>query len=157
YESLEGMRVRLDVGTADSGGTDKFGELFLRPGTTRERVFRNAAFPVGPPDLLNLGQDAGSGDVDPTNPSHNPASQPRANAAPFRPVTDAAAPFAFAFSEHQIIPQPGAAPSVHDGPISYPPSVPLQPEDTLRVANFNMENLFAAGMVDDGHTFTQDE
>ena len=49
YETLEGMRVRLAVGTADSGGTDKFGELFLRPGATRERVFRNAAFPVGPP------------------------------------------------------------------------------------------------------------
>jgi predicted extracellular nuclease len=157
YETLEGMRVRLAVGTADSGGTDKFGELFLRPGTTRERVFRNAAFPVGPPDLLNLGQDAGSRDVDPTNPSHTPSSTTRVNADLFDSVTDAVGPFGFAFSEYQIIPQPGAAPHVHRGPIRYPPSVPRQPRDTLRVANFNMENLFAAGMVDDGHTFTQRE
>jgi predicted extracellular nuclease len=157
YESLEGMRVRLAVGTADSGGTDKFGELFLRPGTTRERVFRTAAFPVGPPDLLNLGQDAGSRDVDPTNPSHNPASTTRVNADLFDSVTDAVGPFGFAFSEYQIIPQPGAAPRVHRGPTHYPPFVPHQPRNTLRVANFNMENLFAAGMVDDGHTFTQRE
>ena len=33
YETLEGMRVRLDVGTANSGGTNKFGELFITPGT----------------------------------------------------------------------------------------------------------------------------
>ena len=151
------MRVRLAVGTADSGGTDKFGELFLRPGTTRERVFRNAAFPVGPPDLLNLGQDAGSRDVDPTNPSHTPSSTTRVNADLFDSVTDAIGPFGFAFSEYQIIPQPGAAPRVHRGPTRYPPFVPHQPRDTLRVANFNMENLFAAGMVDDGHTFTQRE
>ena len=45
------MRVRLAVGTADSGGTNKFGELFLRPGTTRQRVFRVASLPVGPADL----------------------------------------------------------------------------------------------------------
>jgi hypothetical protein len=157
YESLEGMRVRLAVGTADSGGTDKFGELFLRPGTTRERVFRNAAFPVGPPDLLNLGQDAGSRDVDPTNPSHTPASTTRVNADLFDSVTDAVGPFGFAFSEYQIIPQPGAAPRVHQGLTQYPPFVPHQPRGTLRVANFNMENLFGAGMVDDGHTFTQRE
>jgi predicted extracellular nuclease len=151
------MRVRLAVGTADSGGTDKFGELFLRPGTTRERVFRIAGFPVGPPDLLNLGQDAGSRDVDPTNPSHNPASTTRVNADLFDSVTDAVGPFGFAFSEYQIIPQPGAAPRVHQGPTHYPPFVPHQPRNTLRVANFNMENLFAAGMVDDGHAFTQRE
>jgi predicted extracellular nuclease len=157
YETLEGMRVRLTVGTADSGGTDKFGELFLRPGTTRERVFRNPVFPVGPPDLLNLGQDAGSRDVDPTNPSHTPASTTRVDADLFDSVTDAVGPFGFAFSEYQIIPQPGAAPRVHHGPIRYPPFVPHQPKHTLRVANFNMENLFAAGMVDDGHTFTRAE
>jgi uncharacterized protein len=157
YESLEGMRVRLAVGTADSGGTDKFGELFLRPGTTRQRVFRNPAFPVGPPDLLNAGQDAGSADVDPTNPSHTPSSTTRVNADLFDTVSDLVGPFGFAFSEYQVIPQPGAPPQVQRGPIDYPPFVPRQPEHTLRVANFNMENLFAAGMVDDGHTFTREE
>ena len=29
------MRVRLAIGTANSGGTNKFGELFLAPGTRR--------------------------------------------------------------------------------------------------------------------------
>ncbi len=157
YETLEGMRVRLAVGTADSGGTDKLGELFVRPGTTRQRVFRTAAFPVGPPDLLNIGQDAGSLDVDPTNPSHTPASTTRVNADLFDGVTDAVGPLGFAFSEYLIVPQAGAAPKVHRGPIHYPPFVPSQPRHTLRVANFNMENLFAAGMVDDGHTFTRRE
>jgi uncharacterized protein len=157
YETLEGMRVRLAVGTADSGGTDKFGELFLMPGTTRQRVFRNTAFPVGPPALINVGQDAGSRDVDPTNPSHTPSSTTRVNADLFDTVTDVVGPMGFAFSEYLIVPQPGAAPKVHDGPTRYPPFVPRQPRHTLRVANFNMENLFAAGMVDDGHTFTQRE
>ena len=46
---------------------------------------------------------------------------------------------------------------MHRGPTRYPPFVPRQPRHTLRVANFNMENLFAAGMTDDGHTFTQAE
>jgi uncharacterized protein len=157
YETLEGMRVHLDVGTADSGGTDKFGELFLMPGTTRQRVFRTAGFPVGPPALINVGQDAGSRDVDPTNPSQTPASTTRVNADLFDTVTDVTGPMGFAFSEYLIVPQPGDAPKVHRGPTRYPPFVPRQPRHTLRVANFNMENLFAAGMVDDGHTFTQRE
>ena len=66
-------------------------------------------------------------------------------------------PLGFSFSEYQIVPQPGAAPKVHKGPIHYPPFVPRPPRHSLRVANFNMENLFAAGMTDDGHTFTQAE
>ena len=127
YESLEGMRVRLAVGTADSGGTNKFGELFLRPGTTRERVFRVAAFPVGPPDLIKTAQDAGSKDVDPTNPSHNPDSTTRVNGDLFDSVTDLVGPMGFTFSEYQVSPQRGAAPRVHKGPIHYPPLVPARP------------------------------
>jgi hypothetical protein len=113
--------------------------------------------PAGPPDLLKAAQDAGSQDVDPTNPSHNPASTTRVNTDLFDSVTNLVGPFGFSFSEYQIVPQPGAAPIVHRGPTRYPPQVPHQPHNTLRVANFNMENLFAAGMVDDGHTFTHDE
>lgn len=156
YESLEGMRVRLDVGTADSGGTDKFGELFLRPGPDRDRVFRDPA-QTGPPELLDLGQDAGSADVDPTNPSATPASSTRVDADLFDRVHDVVGPLGFAFSQYQIQPQPGAMPTIEKGPIEYPPAVPDAAPHTLRVANFNVENLFAAGMVDDGHTFTQDE
>jgi uncharacterized protein len=157
YESLEGMRVRLAVGTADSGGTNKFGELFLRPGTTRERVFRVASLPVGPADLIKATQDAGSRDVDPTNPSRNPDSRTRVNADLFDSVTDLVGPMGFTFLEYQVTPQPGEAPHVHRGPTRYPPFVPSQPRHTLRLANFNVENLFAAGMTDDGHTFTRAE
>jgi predicted extracellular nuclease len=157
YETLEGMRVRLAVGTADSGGTNKFGELFLRPGTTRERVFRVASLPVGPADLIKSAQDAGSRDVDPTNPSRNPDSRTRVNADLFDSVSDLVGPMGFTFLEYQVTPQPGEGPHVHRGPTRYPPFVPSQPRRTLRVANFNMENLFAAGMTDDGHTFTQPE
>ena len=157
YETLEGMRVRFAVGTADSGGTNKFGELFLRPGSTRERVFRVGSLPVGPADLIKATQDAGSRDVDPTNPSRNPDSSTRVNADLFDSVSDLVGPMGFTFTEYQITPQPGEAPHVHRGPTRYPPFVARQPRHTLRVANFNMENLFAAGMTDDGHTFTQAE
>ena len=43
------------------------------------------------------------------------------------------------------------------GPTAYPPEAPRAKKGTLRVANFNMENLFGVGMVDDGHTFTAEE
>ena len=102
-------------------------------------------------------QDAGSRDVDPTNPSRNPDSRTRVNADLFDSVTDLVGPMGFTFLEYQVTPQPGEAPHVHRGPTRYPPFVPSQPRHTLRVANFNMENLFAAGMTDDGHTFTRAE
>src|SRR5262249_35002253 len=155
YETLEGMRVTLPIGTANSGGTDKFGELYLEPGKTRRRVLRDPSLPVGPPDLLNLSQDAGSEDVDPTNPSHNPASTTRVNADLFARVANATGPLGFAFSEYQIVPQQGMLPAIADpSTISYPPDAPT---GGFRIAQFNMENLFGVGMVDDGHTFTQDE
>jgi predicted extracellular nuclease len=160
YETLEGMRVALPSGTANSGGTDKFGELFLQPGAARKRIFRDASQPVGPPDLLSLGQDAGSADVDPTNPSATPSSTTRVKADLFDKVTGAVGPLGFAFSEYQLQPQPagfGGAPrpTVTKGPISYPPEAPTAAPGSIRIANFNMENLFGVGMVDDGHTFTQ--
>jgi predicted extracellular nuclease len=157
YETLESMRVALATGTANSGGTDKFGELFVQPGTTRKRVLRNPAQPAGPPDLLNLGQDAGSADVDPTNPSRTPSSTTRVKGDLYDRVTNAVGPLGFAFSEYQLQPQPGLRPTVAKGPIAYPPAAPDAAPGTLRVAQFNMENLFGAGMTDDGHTFTQDE
>lgn len=158
YETLEGMRVTLPTGTANSGGTDKFGETFLQPDAPRKRIFRDAATPVGPADLLNLGQDAGSSDVDPTNPSATPASTTRVRADLFDKVTGATGPLGFSFSEYQIQPQPGSPrPVVVKGPTVYPPDAPQKAGGQLRIANFNMENLFGVGMTDDGHTFTQAE
>lgn len=156
YETLEGMRARLAVGTANSGGTDVFGELFLQPGTTRERVFRDPA-QTGPPNLISTSQDAGSRDVDPTNPSATPPSRTRVNGDLFDRVRDLVGPVGFAFSEYAIVPQPGAMPAVQHGPTRYPARAPRQPRHTLRVSEFNVENLFAPGMVDDNHTFTREE
>ncbi|WP_027007011.1 lamin tail domain-containing protein [Conexibacter woesei] len=158
YETLEGMRVTLPSGTLNGGGTDKFGETFLQPDAPRKRVFRDAATPVGPADQVVLGQDAGSADVDPTNPSETPASTTRVKADLFDKVTGATGPLGFAFSQYQIQPQPGSPkPVVVKGPTTYPPDAPAKAAGQLRIANFNMENLFGVGMTDDGHTFTQAE
>jgi uncharacterized protein len=157
YESLEGMRVELPVGTADSGGTSKFGELFLLPGKKRKIIFGGYEESQGPPSLLDTYQDAGSADVDPTNPSAEPASTTRVNADLFDRVKDVVGPLGFDFGNYGIVPQPGEAPKVTSGPTAYPPEAPLAKKGTLRVANFNMENLFGVGMVDDGHTFSAEE
>ncbi len=157
YESLEGMRVELPVGTADSGGTSKFGELFLMPGKKREIITGGYEESQGPPSLLDTYQDAGSADVDPTNPDAEPASTTRINADLFDRVKDVVGPLGFDFGNYGIVPQPGEAPKVTAGPTAYPPEAPLAKKGTLRVANFNMENLFGVGMTDDGHTFTEEE
>lgn len=66
YETLEGMRVSLGTGTANSGGTNKFGELFMTPGTEEDRVFRTDTEPA----LIATDNDAGAGDLD--NPFRDP-------------------------------------------------------------------------------------
>jgi predicted extracellular nuclease len=157
YESLEGMRVRLARATADSGGTNRFGELFLRPGDVRARVFRDPGEPAGPADLIATSQDAGSAGVDPANPSRNPDSTTRVNADLFAGVQDVVGPLSFTFSNYKIVPQPGAMPQVGASPVAYPPPVPHAPLLGLRIAQFNVENLFGVGMTDDGHTFTAQE
>jgi predicted extracellular nuclease len=153
YESLEGMRVRLATGTADSGGTNKFGELFLRPGTDATRVFRGAV----PADLIATAQDAGSDDVDPGNPSAEPASTTRVNADLFDRVDDVVGPLAFSFSHYKVMVQPGMPPAVTHGPTPFPWRAPAPARETLRFASFNVENHFPAGSVNDGHTITQAE
>lgn len=157
YETLEGMRVELAVGTADSGGTSKFGELFLMPGKKRQLITGGYTVSQGPPALIDTYQDAGSADVDPTNPSAEPASSSRIDADLFDRVKDVVGPVGFDFGNYGIVPQPGNAPKVSAGPTAYQPEAPRAKRGTLRVTNFNMENLFGVGMVDDGHTFTQEE
>jgi uncharacterized protein len=157
FETLEGMRVDLPVGTANSGGTDKFGELFVQPGNKRKLIFGGFTRKQGPPDLLDIVQDAGSADVDPTNPSAEPESSTRVDADLFDRVKDTIGPLGFDFGNYGIVPQPGHLPKVTDGPTAYPPESPAAKKGSIRVANFNMENLFGVGMVDDGHTFTQGE
>jgi predicted extracellular nuclease len=163
YDELQGERVELQEGVANSGGTDKFGELYLdtvSPYSETSGDGLNLAgytTPLGPPDLLDVTQDAGSSDVDPTNPDAEPPSTTRVNANLHDHVFDVVGPMGFDFDDYDIVPQPGDAPTVvHDG-VRYPPSAPRPEAGTIRIANFNMENLFGAGMTDDGHTYTQAE
>ena len=66
-------------------------------------------------------------------------------------------PLGFDFDNYEIVPQPGDAPTVIHSGVTYPPKAPAAKPGTLRIANFNMENLFGVGMTDDDHTFTKAE
>lgn len=138
YEALEGMRVRLATGTANSGGTTKFGELFLTPGTERKRVFRTDPAPA----LIATAADAGAGDPD--NPAHPPApSTTIVKADLFDRVDDLVGPLGFSFGNYKVLPQVGALPTVTKGPTRFP--YRLQRTLGFRIASFNVENFFPAG------------
>ena len=75
YRSLQGMRVRLPEGIATGGGTTKFRDLFLEPGTTAQRLFRKnePAAKTTPwsdaPAELGVSPDGGAGNpADPRLP-----------------------------------------------------------------------------------------
>ncbi|MBA2729505.1 MAG: endonuclease/exonuclease/phosphatase family protein, partial [Euzebyaceae bacterium] len=152
YETLEGMRVRLATGTANSGGTNKFGELFLIPGTERDRVFRTDPAP----DLLATDADAGAGD--PNNPFKPAApSTTLVRGDLFDRVDDVVGPFAFSFSHFKIMVQEGNLPTVTDGPTDFPFSLAPAGANQLRVASFNVENFFPPGIELDLSPVTQAE
>ncbi len=154
YEQLEGMLVTLPVGVANSGGTSKFGEVFLTPGEAKARVFRqNPA-----PSLLKLVDDAGAGD--PSNPYYPAApSTTQVRASLFAKVTGSTGPMGFSYYNYSIAPQPGALPTVTEDPGT--PAVATAPAagaGQARVASFNVENLFPDGAVGDlNHTITPEE
>ena len=153
YETLEGMRVSLATGTANSGGTSKFGELFMTPGTEQDRVFRTDAEPA----LIATDADAGAGA--PENPYRDPdGSTTKVKADLFDTVTGSTGPMAFAFDNYRIMVQPGELPAVADTGVKYPygelvPSGRKQ----FRVASFNVENYFPVGGQLDGGTVSQEE
>ncbi|MBA3621269.1 MAG: lamin tail domain-containing protein [Euzebyales bacterium] len=152
FETLEGMRVRLATGTANSGGTNKFGELFLTPGTERNRVFRTDPAP----DLLATDADAGAGD--PNNPFKPAApSTTLVRGDLFDRVDDVVGPFAFSFSHFKIMVQEGNLPTVTDGPTEFPFSLAPAGANQLRVASFNVENFFPPGIELDLSDVTQEE
>ena len=153
YETLEGMRVSLPVGTANSGGTSKFGELFVTPGTTKQRVFRQDPAP----SLLALIDDAGSGD--PSNPYVRSApSTTLVRGNLFAKVENATGPLAFGFTNYDLVVQATGKPTVTEDPATpavY--TVPAPAADEVRVSGFNVENLFPPGSELDLHTVTQAE
>jgi predicted extracellular nuclease len=140
YETLEGMRVTLPVGIANSGGTTKFGELFVTPGTTKGRIFRqNAAV-----SNLALIDDAGAGD--PANPYDRPDSATLVRADLFSKVENATGPLGFSFYNYAMVVQPGGLPTVtRDPDVPEVYDLPAKPAGQARISGFNVENLFPPG------------
>src|SRR4051794_13112433 len=165
YRSLQGMRVQLPEGIATGGGTTKFNDVFLEPGTTARRLFRknDPAANDTPwhdrPAELGVAPDGGAGNpVDPRLPWK---STTQVNLDLFDIARGVVGPLSYSFSYYEIMPQlVGApAPTVERGPINAaaPPTAPAQPANTLRVASFNVENYFPAGKENDGHVITAAE
>jgi endonuclease/exonuclease/phosphatase family metal-dependent hydrolase len=153
FEQLEGMRVSVATAVANSGGTNKFGELFLTPGATKGRVFRTSTAP----GLFALASDAGAG-----NPS-----VPRRPAAPsstfvgadlFDTVSGIVGPLGYTFDHYKVMTQVGSLPTVTDDPaVGYPVALPPVPSGAIRVAAYNVENFFPVGGSNDGGTVTASE
>jgi predicted extracellular nuclease len=157
YETLEGMNVRLDVGTATVGGRNKFGETFLSPGVRQrpeDRVFRTESAP----DLIAADSDAGAGD--PSNPLVDTDSTTDIPADLFDVVRNLEGPVGFSFSHYKILSQeaPRPQPVVEEGPTQYPyDDLAPQGRGELRVATYNVENFFPVGGDVDRRLITKEE
>ncbi|MGI8779844.1 MAG: endonuclease/exonuclease/phosphatase family protein [Solirubrobacteraceae bacterium] len=152
YETLEGVNVRLAVGTATSGGRNKFGETYLTPGVNQgpeDRVFRTDV----QPDLIAADSDAGAGDPD--KPLKDTDSDTELAVDLFDVVRDLTGPVGFSFGNYKIINQ--VVPAIEDGPTPYPYTVPTATSDQLRIASFNLENFFPVGGDLDGGPVTLEE
>lgn len=147
YEALESMVVNLPVGVANSGGTNRFGELMLTPGPDKDLLIR----PDDDPGLVALDSDAGAGNpMLPRKPTEPSTTVVRADL--FATVNGATGPLAYTFDLYKILIQPDGLPTVTPDPtIVYPydrlePSVPGQ----VRVTALNVENFFPEGVEFDG-------
>lgn len=153
YETLEGMRVSVPSGTANSGGTNKFGEVFMTLGPEQDRVFRTES----PADLIATDADAGAGDPD--NPFKDPdGSTTEVKADLFDGLEDVVGPLGFGYGNYKVMVQPNRLPIVTKGPTDYPYTglAPAGPGET-RIASFNLENYFPVGGALDGGTVSQQE
>jgi predicted extracellular nuclease len=164
YRSLQGMRVQLPEGIATGGGTTKFHDVFLEPGTTAQRLFRknDPAAKDTPwhdrPAELGIAPDGGAGN--PADPRLAWTSTTQVDLDLFDIARNVVGPFSYSFSYYKIMPQIGGpAVTIERGPINAaaPPTAPAQPANSLRVASFNVENYFPVGKENDGHVITQAE
>jgi predicted extracellular nuclease len=150
YETLEGMRVTLASGVAQSGGTNKFGELFLVPGTATGTLTRND--PVQPA-LIAAAVDAGAGN--PANPKLAPRSTTYIEAEKNDTVTNLTGPLSYSFGNYKVMPQVGALPTVAKTGVAYPfDRLPAATASQRRVASFNLENFFPEDGALDGGIIT---
>jgi predicted extracellular nuclease len=170
YRALQGMRVKLLKGVANGGGTTKFRDVYVTPGDTAQRLFRqntstaDAKPWLDQPQEIGIAPDGGAGN--PQDPRLEWFSKTEVDLDLFDAVENVVGPLTYTFSYYEIMPQlpvagenDGEQPTVTRGPINaaYPPHAPAQPPNTLRMASFNVENYFPAGEVNDGHTITQAE
>ena len=135
YERFEGMRVRVAEATANSGGTNKFGELFLTLGPEQDRVFRTDVAQ----DLIAADSDAGAGN--PPVPYLDPdGSTTTIHADLFDHVSDLVGPMSYDFSNYRVVTQPDVVPAVDRTPGPAYPYDALSPSapDELRIASFNV-------------------
>lgn len=156
YEALEGMRVVLRRGVANSGATNRFGELFLVPGNRRRRVFGNSHVP----GLLALSDDAGAGNPPiPRRPSV--PSLTLVSADLFDRIENATGPLAYSYGEYKLVVQGGLdgsrAPEVvhaRSGEdarrISFQLPTQRPRSDLVRVVSMNVRNFFPTGTMHDG-------
>jgi predicted extracellular nuclease len=168
YESLESMRVEFESATANSGGTNKFDELFLTPGSDpdagpggedseqRDRVFREGGDPEEEnsevPELFATDEDAGSGNPMDPGSSRTPRSTTAVLADLFDTADDVVGPFAFNFGNYKVMVQEDREPAVDDeAGVVYP--FQTRPEEDgglrsfeqgedVRVVSYNINNFF---------------
>ena len=166
YRSLQGMRVRLPEAIATGGGTTKFRDVFVEPGTTAQRLFRKneAAAETTPwsdkPAEIGIAPDGGAGN--PADPRLPWRSTTQVDLDLFDVVRDVVGPLSFGFSFYKVMPQlhrrAGAADQARpDQRRRRRRRRPAQPANTLRFASFNVENYFPVGKENDGHVVTQAE
>ena len=153
FEQLEGMRVSSATAVANSGGTNKFGELFLTPGPSTGRILRGTAAP----GLFALAADAGAGNPSvPRRPSS--PSTTFVGADLFDSLTGVSGPLAYSFDHYKVMVQVGNLPTVTGDPtVGYPIALDPAPAGSLRIAAFNVENYFPVGGSNDGGTITTPE
>ena len=158
------MRVQLPEGIATGGGTTKFRDVFLEPGTTATRLFRkndpaaNSTPWHDKPAELGIAPDGGAGN--PADPRLPWTSSTQVDLDLFDIARNVVGPLSYGFSYYKIMPQIGGPTvAIERGPINAaaPPTAPAQPANSLRVASFNVENYFPVGKENDGHVITQAE
>jgi len=154
YERFEGMRVRIAAATANSGGTNKFHELFLTLGLEENRVFRTDPAQ----DLIAADSDAGAGNP-PFPLLDENGSTTTVEGDLFDQVTNLVGPMSFDFSNYRVVVQTDVAPTVNRAPGPAFPYDALSPSapDQLRIASFNVENFFPVGGDLDGGLVTEEQ
>ena len=118
YRSLQGMRVQLPEGIATGGGTTKFNDVFVEPGTTAQRLFRkndplaNDTPWHDAPAELGIAPDGGAGN--PADPRLPWKSATQVDLDLFDIARNVVGPLSFGFSYYKIMPQLTGAPGPDD-------------------------------------------